>query len=568
MKPFIYPRSYYRILGLIGQGQFGKVYCGIHRQTGKLYALKNLELQRFPTNRFLQELFYLVTLHHPNIVACQAIEHHPTGRYLIMDYCEGGTLRELIESESRVNLMHRLKLIADILSALEYAHQRNIIHCDIKPENILLKLTATGWKASLTDFGIARLSETRMTAPEGGYTGSPAYMAPERFYGKYSSASDIYAVGIILYELVVGKRPFSGLPGELTIAHLNQRVTVPVTVPAILQTTIETALQKLPQRRFASAGEMLKSVLLAAQVLASQTTSQSLFIASETPKRDRLPLLPDSITHLVIDSHQVYLGKGDRLCCLTYADDSLKGQQWEVTFPAPLVELHVSSHVCFASSQLNGRWEIYAFPRTSQLKQFTAAPYRILSLKAQTCLSAIAPQGEWLALAIQSDESEPGKLQVLRYPSLNLRQTSFNTPFPSHLIVLDRRYGLVGFADYTQGKTETRFQVFNRRGHFFAGFSLPFTLSSVTTNAAFPYQLLALEASNLTVGVLIKLKPFKITRIALDFVPKFILARLWGYELLDRSGNFMSLDAEGKRILPREGAISWEAIAQSAENRQ
>ena len=80
-------RSHYRILGKIGQGQFGQVYFAIRRHTGDLVALKNLG-QGFPTNRFLREFSYLISLRHPNIVACQGIEHHPKGRYLVMDYCE------------------------------------------------------------------------------------------------------------------------------------------------------------------------------------------------------------------------------------------------------------------------------------------------------------------------------------------------------------------------------------------------------------------------------------------------------------------------------------------------
>ena len=207
-------RSHYRILGLIGQGQFGRVYCALHRQSGRIYGLKDLEHKVFPTNKFLRELAYLVTLRHPNIVTCYAVEYHARGRYLVMDYCEGGTLRDLMDNEGEVSLLQKLTLITDILAGLEHAHKSQIIHCDIKPENILLKVTATGWEAKISDFGIAQLTAVTGNPNFGkGYTGSPAYMAPERFYGKFSIASDLYAVGILLYELMVGDRPFSGLPG-------------------------------------------------------------------------------------------------------------------------------------------------------------------------------------------------------------------------------------------------------------------------------------------------------------------------------------------------------------------
>ena len=268
--------SNYQILKLVGQGQFGRVFCAAHRQTEELVALKYLD-QRFPTRRFLKELDFSVSLDHPNIVNCQALEHNQSGRYLVMDYCEGGSLRDLIEAEplevpaaasSKLNLTQSLKLVEDILVGLEYIHSRQVIHCDLKPENILLTLEPTGWKARISDFGAARLSTEAEAAPLSD-TGSPAYMAPERFYGHYSFASDLYAVGIILYELVVGERPFSGPLGEIMYAHLNEPVEIPDTVPFCVRSPISKAVQKLPTHRFASATEMLKAVRLAAAISAA-----------------------------------------------------------------------------------------------------------------------------------------------------------------------------------------------------------------------------------------------------------------------------------------------------------
>lgn len=249
----------YRILGLIGQGQFGQVFCAVHRKTGQIVALKNLDHYRFPTHKFLRELRFLLSLQHPNIVNCQSLEHTATGRYLVMDYCEGGTLRQLANIGGTLTLTQKIGLIGDVLAGLQHAHSRGIIHCDIKPENILLTLQPGTWQARISDFGIARLTQNE-SMQAGGNTGSPAYMAPERFYGQYSLLSDLYAVGIMLYELILGERPFSGTPQELMTAHLNQAVALPNEMPVELQTIVRTALQKLPARRFRSAAEMLQAL--------------------------------------------------------------------------------------------------------------------------------------------------------------------------------------------------------------------------------------------------------------------------------------------------------------------
>lgn len=261
-------QSQYQILHSLGQGQYGQVFCAAHRQTEKLMALKELDLKRFPTRTFLRELGFLVALQHPNIVSFQGLEYSSTGRYLMMDYCPGGTLRDLIESGRRLEPHLSLKLIADILSGLEYACDRNIVHRDLKPENILLEPEGDGFIARIADFGIARWGEEANAIQiDSGDTGSPAYMAPEQFYGRYSHSSDIYAVGVMLYELLVGERPFSGMFRDLRDFHLNQTVSIPHTIPFTLRSTISKALQKLPQHRFASAREMLKSVQLDTLIL-------------------------------------------------------------------------------------------------------------------------------------------------------------------------------------------------------------------------------------------------------------------------------------------------------------
>ncbi len=291
-------RSHYRLLGLVGRGQYGKVFLGVHRATGQLFALKELDQDRFPTNQFLRELRFLVTLQHPNIVTCWACEYWMQHRYLVTDYCEGGTLREWMDStvslgfghgiDQSKHLITALSIVEGILSGLAQAHSQNIIHCDIKPENILLEMRSDSMLPRIADFGIARVTQDLNKIPFSGtgMSGSPAYMAPERFFGQHSISADLYAIGILMYELLMGDRPFSGTPGALRSAHLNNIVCFPEALPDSLKVILLHALAKLPGQRYRNANEMRIAILNAIQEIQKSPTAISdldLTIASEVP---------------------------------------------------------------------------------------------------------------------------------------------------------------------------------------------------------------------------------------------------------------------------------------------
>jgi serine/threonine protein kinase len=254
----------YQILEPIGRGQYGQVFRAINLETKEIVALKELNRKTFATNRFLNEFCFLVSLSHPNIVKCHAIEYSQHNRYLVMDYFEGGSLRNFLDSKQESSSSQSLQFVCDILRGLEYIHSKGVVHRDLKPENILLKKELNNSIACISDFGISKWInfEPSMISTKND-TGSPAYMAPEQFEGKYSYSSDIYAVGIILFEVIVGVRPFSGIPIELRDSHANEPVTIPEAVSLPLQKIITKALQKSPHKRFKSAMEMLQSLQLA-----------------------------------------------------------------------------------------------------------------------------------------------------------------------------------------------------------------------------------------------------------------------------------------------------------------
>ncbi|MEO1670335.1 MAG: serine/threonine-protein kinase [Cyanobacteria bacterium J06631_2] len=271
-------KSNYKILELAGTGQFGQVFVAIATKQDTLVALKELNIKQLSTSSFLRELTFLVTLDHFNIVTCQALEYFDNSRYIVMEYCEEGTLRSLLDNSDSISWLHSLRLVIDILYGLEYSHSKGIIHRDIKPANILLKRNNNDnsdlqYTAHIADFGIAKLAQQLEYEGILGNTGSPAYMAPEQFYGEYSYNCDLYGVGIILYELIVGQRPFAGMPKQLLAAHLSQPVPISSDIPLLLRSAIAKSLEKLPQHRFQTATEMRESLQLILEVLESDSSS-------------------------------------------------------------------------------------------------------------------------------------------------------------------------------------------------------------------------------------------------------------------------------------------------------
>jgi serine/threonine protein kinase len=550
--------SQYQILELVGQGQYGKVYCGFHRQTGQLFALKELDPQKFPSKKFLREFRFLASLRHQNVVSCHTVEYNPTGRYLVMDYCEGGTLRQYLES-GQLDLKTGLKLVLDILRGLHYIHQRGLVHCDLKPENVLMHLEASGWVAKLSDFGVARSPEEVITGSMGD-TGSPAYMAPERFYGQYSFSSDLYAVGIILYEVVIGKRPFGGMPAELMSAHINQSVEVSKDVPYLLRCAIKRALHKLPAKRYDDAKEMYKAVQVASQVL----TMESQTFASPvqwTPLTAVSLEKTEPIGAIALDpeQNQLYLATGKKVVCKRYQDTLLDSdivKRWDVKLAHKILGFYLrpptgkdSVDGCFVETEGFG---IYRFPQKA-MSLWRDSQKPLFSFPVGAMRSVIAPGGSWIVLALGDAWSniahyDSANFQILQLPDLHSVKPPLSCPFPSGLLALDDYHGLIAFPqiDPKTKAESTLMRLFTRRGDFLTRFTLPFNLKHLTLGKT-PYQVFAVT-TNTQHGVLINLKPFSLTRIKLPFNPQWVLASESGYLLANAEGQILQVDSEGTEM--------------------
>jgi tRNA A-37 threonylcarbamoyl transferase component Bud32 len=571
-------RSSYKTIGLVGQGQFGKVFCAIDRRTGELKALKELDQKRFPTKQFLRELRFLVSLQHPNIVACEAFEHSPNSRQLVMDYCEGGTLRNLLESEAKLNLRQTLKIIADVLQGLEYAHSQGIVHCDIKPENILLKVQPEGWLAKISDFGVARLQEE--VSGSNGDTGSPAYMAPERFYGKHTYASDIYAVGVILYEMLVGERPFSGIPKDLLQAHLSQPLQLPHTIPFLLRSLITTALQKLPQARFASATEMLKSIRLAEAVNQATNRQDSLFTKTLACRElsfksvEQAPLNAP-VTQLAVQGQQVMLGMVKEAECRWYQGGVLHGNLKQtrrigftqsLTKIQQLADLQLTERGCWllTKARLPGtalrEFNIYFLPLTTAgfaktvgVAQDRPELYTLLLLQAEEMGLTADPQGRWLAYHTRNNQpEETHRLAILRGEnalSLKSYPSQVSTENLVELTALNHRYGLAVTAQPLEsGLPGCQLQVFSRWGRRLAQLNLPVMIQQVAPSLGTPGQFLAIDAEDPSIGLLVHLYPWKVERLGLGISARWVQPTPWGYVVADDEGQVILFNLFGEKM--------------------
>ncbi len=517
--------SKYRILGLVGRGQFGKVLCARMRDTGKLVALKELEHKRFPTSKLLRELRFLLTLQHENIVTCSALMHHQSYRYLVMEYCEGGTLRDLMNHTKSISIKQCFELIDDILQGLEHAHAANIIHCDIKPENILLKITAKGWQAKISDFGIAKLSQE--IDSDGSNTGSPGYMAPERFYGQFSAGSDLYAVGIILYELLIGKRPFSGMPTELMNAHLNQRIELPDSLPQSLRIILTRSLEKLPKRRYTNARQMRLELL---SVLDSEKISHAsagigvencvtIAFASKAAYFAQKEL-PEQVLGLVgTGSAGFYSTSGFQLLWHT---PSLEQSEQVAKSEQRIEAIHFAGKTLFAVTPLS----VY---------QFINGNARSLYQGGRPFKYTISPRGDWFAVAagrqLELRNIVYGRAMRLEFASKEL----------SCIIAFDQHHLL---AITNKPETyESRAIVISRRCNIMYRLPLPIAIDSgIATYTS--GRVLLLEAGRQGCNkdlFLLDLKPYRLIRIPVDYMVSKMVATPWGYALIGHYNNYQSI---------------------------
>jgi len=296
----------YRIEERLSGGGMGTVYRGTHVLMDKTVAIKvlrpSLAADEKIVARFSREARAASRISHPNALSVTDFGEDENGVvFLVMEYLSGKTLKQIIREEGPLPLARTVEIVRQVGDALREAHSQNVVHRDLKSDNIMLLGTASGDHAKVLDFGIAKINEpeggvdTGLTAPNL-VIGTPQYMSPEQCSqdSAIDARSDIYSFGVILYEMLVGHVPFGGdSPTIVMMKHLQEPVPSVLEerpdIPPAVGRVVARAMAKLPSNRYQTVSELLEDLTIAAGMSVLQ-------LGGTPPPKVMLPDEPDEIT--------------------------------------------------------------------------------------------------------------------------------------------------------------------------------------------------------------------------------------------------------------------------------
>jgi len=253
----------YKILKTIGSGGFGTVYLADDTWINKKVALKVPHKQGVDFGELLREARLLAALDHPNIVRIVTAEKQENVFFIVMDFVPGETLEDVISREGALDVALALDYTCQISNAVDHAHRQGVLHRDLRPSNILVAETG---QLKVADFGTSRVLE--IAAHGSTVIGSPPYMAPEQFRGEAVLASDIYSLGVTMYQMLTGVLPYdTPTPADLELLRRGELVTPPrlknPKIPRAINDVVMKAMAPDILGRYQRAGELLDDVLAA-----------------------------------------------------------------------------------------------------------------------------------------------------------------------------------------------------------------------------------------------------------------------------------------------------------------
>jgi serine/threonine protein kinase len=272
----------YDLLRVLGKGAMGLVYEGRDPNLDRRVAIKTIKVENLSDEaaaeyevRFRTEARSAARLQHPNIVSVYDSDRDGDVAFLVMEFIQGDDLKHHLDQGERHTLEQTLAIMADLLAALDYAHRQNIVHRDIKPANLLIE--ANG-RVKLTDFGVARIQDSGdATRTQGSMVGTLKYMSPEQVQGQpIDSRADLFAAGVVLYQLLTGKRPFDGDSDFAIIQQIVAQDPPPPSsfnskLPDAMDAVVARALAKSRERRFANGLEFAAALQSAARQASDPT---------------------------------------------------------------------------------------------------------------------------------------------------------------------------------------------------------------------------------------------------------------------------------------------------------
>lgn len=302
---------------LLGRGGMADVYLGLHTTLNRPVAVKILHSHLSENDallgRFRAEAQAVASLRHPNIVQVFDFDVANERPYIIMELVEGLSLRDYLTHqrtlEQRLPAHTISRLVSGLAAALDYAHGRGIVHRDVKPANVMLRTEgkqidpnaplSDDVEPILTDFGVARLADSGIQTASGVIIGTPAYMSPEQVRGEPAdSRSDIYSLGIMVYEMLAGVLPFDGdTQASILIKHINEPPPPLPDAPPQLQRVIDRALAKDPARRFQSSSDLARALQDALDI-ATLSTAAAAASAVDPDSTEVLNIKPAAATAL------------------------------------------------------------------------------------------------------------------------------------------------------------------------------------------------------------------------------------------------------------------------------
>jgi eukaryotic-like serine/threonine-protein kinase len=292
----------FRVIDELGRGAMGVVYRAEDSALGRTVAIKTVALTGSSVERdthearFLQEAKAAGSLSHPAIITIYDVGREGDTAFIAMELLEGQDLRDLIGNVS-LTPSQSVAIAASVAEALAFAHERGIVHRDIKPGNIMVLADR---RVKIMDFGIAHMHEPSVKTQTGVLLGSPQYMSPEQIVGQsIDHRADIFSLGLVLYEMLTGSRPFQGedIP-DLMFKVANMPATPPSHVapdlPPVIDYIIARALKKKAEERYATASEFAKDLRAAAkEVAAAEAVGLERADAETVPSPAAAPIVPD-----------------------------------------------------------------------------------------------------------------------------------------------------------------------------------------------------------------------------------------------------------------------------------